>query len=71
MHVLAVPGIAASKRGGPDPVGSADDAQRVWQAAHAELKTITLDTDTTVHTLFGHQMSGRNPVGRVCLVDQE
>src|SRR6516165_9565358 len=26
MHVLAVPGIAASKRGGPDPAGSADDA---------------------------------------------
>ena len=23
------------------------------------LKTITLDTDTTVHTLFGHQMGGR------------
>jgi hypothetical protein len=33
--------------------------QRVWEAAHVELKTITLDTDTTVHTLFGHQMGGR------------
>ena len=33
--------------------------QRVWQAAHVNLKTITLDTDTTVHTLFGHQMGGR------------
>lgn len=33
--------------------------QRVWQAAHVGLKTITLDTDTTVHTLFGHQMGGR------------
>ena len=33
--------------------------QRVWQAAHVELKTITLDTDTTVHTLFGHPMGGR------------
>jgi hypothetical protein len=29
--------------------------QRVWQAAHVDLKTITLDTDTTVNTLFGHQ----------------
>jgi hypothetical protein len=32
-----------------------------------ELKTITLDTDTTVHTLFGHQMGGRksyNPKNR-------
>ena len=33
--------------------------QRVWQAAHVDLKTITLDTDTTVNTLFGHQMGGR------------
>lgn len=32
---------------------------RVWEAAHVELKTITLDTDTTVHTLFGNQMGGR------------
>jgi hypothetical protein len=33
--------------------------QRVWQAAHVGLQTITLDTDTTVHTLFGQQMGGR------------
>ena len=33
--------------------------RRVWQAAHVDLKTITLDTDTTVHTLFGNQMGGR------------
>lgn len=33
--------------------------QRVWQTAHVDLKTITLDTDTTVNTLFGHQMGGR------------
>jgi len=33
--------------------------QRVWEAAHVSLKTITLDTDTTVNTLFGHQMGGR------------
>lgn len=33
--------------------------QRVWQAAHVHLKSITLDTDTTVNTLFGHQMGGR------------
>src|SRR3984885_4978402 len=41
--------------------------QRVWEAAHVELKTITLDTDTTVHTLFGQQMGGRksyNPKNR-------
>src|SRR5438067_13747162 len=34
--------------------------QRVWQAAHVDLKTITLDTDTTANTLFGHQMGVRN-----------
>ena len=33
--------------------------QRVWEAAHVDLQTLTLDTDTTVHTLFGHQMGGR------------
>lgn len=32
---------------------------RVWEAAHLELATVTLDTDTTVHTLFGNQMGGR------------
>jgi hypothetical protein len=33
--------------------------QRVWQAAHVQLDTVTLDTDTTVHTLYGQQMGGR------------
>ena len=33
--------------------------QRVWEAAHVKLRTVTLDTDTTVHTLFGDQMGGR------------
>jgi hypothetical protein len=33
--------------------------QRVWEAAHVQLATVTLDTDTTVHTLFGNQMGGR------------
>ena len=33
--------------------------ERVWEAAHVELAAVTLDTDTTVHTLFGHQMGGR------------
>src|SRR5437870_10383220 len=32
---------------------------RVWQAAHVQLTAVTLDTDTTVHTLFGNQMGGR------------
>ena len=41
--------------------------RRVWEAAHVKLKAITLDTDTTVHTLFGNQMGGRksyNPNNR-------
>lgn len=33
--------------------------ERVWAAAHVELTTVTLDTDTTVHTVFGHQMGSR------------
>jgi hypothetical protein len=33
--------------------------QRVWEAAHIQLREVTMDTDTTVHTIFGHQMGGR------------
>ena len=33
--------------------------QRVWQAAHVGLKEVTLDTDTTVQTVYGHQMGAR------------
>src|SRR5947209_987574 len=33
--------------------------ERVWAAAHVRLNAITLDTDTTVHTLYGKQMGGR------------
>ncbi len=32
---------------------------RVWAAANVQLKQITLDTDTTVHTVFGRQMGAR------------
>jgi len=32
---------------------------RVWAAAEAPLRRITLDTDTTVHTIYGRQMGGR------------
>lgn len=41
--------------------------ERVWEAAHVQLAAVTLDTDTTVHTLFGRQMGGRksyNPKNR-------
>jgi len=33
--------------------------ERVWEAAHVQPAAVTLDTDTTVHTLFGNQMGGR------------
>jgi hypothetical protein len=33
--------------------------ERVWAAANVQLKAVTLDTDTTVHTLYGQQMGGR------------
>jgi hypothetical protein len=41
--------------------------QRVWEAAYIQLKVVTIDTDTTVHTVFGQQMGGRksyNPKNR-------
>src|SRR5437016_13083960 len=33
--------------------------ERVWEAANVKLEVVTIDTDTTVHTLFGQQMGGR------------
>ena len=33
--------------------------QRVWEAAHVGLKEVTLDTDTTVQTVYGRQMGAR------------
>jgi len=33
--------------------------ERVWAAGNVQLATATLDTDTTVHTLYGKQMGGR------------
>src|SRR5437870_9245022 len=33
--------------------------QRVWEAANIRLQSVTMDTDTTVHTLYGNQMGGR------------
>ena len=33
--------------------------QRVWEAANVQLETVTLDTDTTVHTVYGKQMGAR------------
>ena len=33
--------------------------QRVWEAANVKLSAVVLDTDTTVHTLFGDQMGAR------------
>lgn len=33
--------------------------QRVWDAANIRLTEVTLDTDTTVHTIYGQQMGGR------------
>jgi Transposase DDE domain group 1 len=39
--------------------------ERVWAAAHVGLKSITLDTDTTVHTLYGRQMGARKGYNRM------
>jgi hypothetical protein len=33
--------------------------QRVWTASHIVVKAVTLDTDTTVHTVYGKKMGAR------------
>jgi hypothetical protein len=33
--------------------------ERAWEAANVRLSTVTVDTDTTVHTLYGRQMGAR------------
>jgi hypothetical protein len=33
--------------------------EAVWAAGNIALKSVTIDTDTTVHTLYGKQMGGR------------
>ena len=33
--------------------------ERVWAAANVKLEVVTIETDTTVHTLYGRQMGGR------------
>src|SRR5207249_11593082 len=33
--------------------------KRVWEAANVKLETVTLDTDTTVHTVYGKPMGAR------------
>jgi hypothetical protein len=41
--------------------------QRVWAASHVRLSAVTVDTDTTVHTVYGQQMGARksyNPKNR-------
>jgi len=38
--------------------------ERVWDAANVHLPTITVDTDTTVHTLYGQQMGARKSYNR-------
>jgi hypothetical protein len=41
--------------------------QRVWAASHVRLSAVTVDTDTTVHTVYGQKMGARkshNPKNR-------
>jgi hypothetical protein len=33
--------------------------ERVWEAANVKLEVVTIDTDTTVHPLYGKPMGGR------------
>jgi hypothetical protein len=56
-RVLAVSGLAESEPGRATVERIL--RERVWAAAHVGLTSITLDTDTTVHTLYGRQMGAR------------
>ena len=38
--------------------------RRVWEAANVKMTTATLDTDTTVHTLYGKQMGAARATTR-------
>lgn len=33
--------------------------ERVWESTNVKLEVVTIDTDITVHTLYGQQMGGR------------
>ena len=52
-------GLAASERRAATAGSAAADARRYGKPPMSRLSTVTLDTDTTVHTLFGNQMGGR------------
>jgi hypothetical protein len=34
--------------------------ERVWAAANVQLETVVIDTDTTVHTLYGNLNYAQN-----------
>ena len=60
VHLLAVSGLTASGRfAATADACSGGCGERVWAAANVQLNSVTVDTDTTVHTLFGNQMGGR------------
>ena len=59
IDLLAISGFADRERGSADSVDPAQMRERVWAAANVQLDTATLDTDTTVHTLYGNQMGAR------------
>ena len=49
--------MASATHAAPAPTSGASG--KVWAAANVKLSVITIDTDTTVHTLYGQQMGGR------------
>ena len=59
VHLLAVSGLAASGNRAATVGSAAAHAAAGVGSGPCRLKAVTLDTDTTVHTLFGKQMGGR------------
>jgi len=63
-HLLALSCLAAFGRGPATSDRAVADARTVWAAANVQLHSLTVDTDTTVHTLFGNQMGARKDITR-------
>src|ERR1019366_7477897 len=59
IHLLEIRQCASSERCAADSGDHADHAGTGLGAANVNLEVVTIDTDTTVHTLYGQQMGGR------------
>ena len=59
VHLLAISGFLHLVVAGQLLEVGRRMRQRVWEEAHVRLREVTLDTDTTVQTVYGRQMGAR------------